>query len=143
MVFIGGFTIARSLDVFAPLQPEPYATWWPAIITGGILLAIGIYICWSAVSFFRRHGTNLMPNTRASDLVMTGPFRYSRNPMYVALFLQYIGVALLTHSVWAFLLLPAVWAFVRFEVIGREEKYLTAEFGETYTNYKAQVRRWL
>jgi protein-S-isoprenylcysteine O-methyltransferase Ste14 len=76
-------------------------------------------------------------------LTTEGPFRYSRNPSYLALAMIYAGVASLRDSLWAMLLLPpAVWVMQR-EVIGCEERYLERAFGEEYLAYKGKVRRWV
>ena len=76
-------------------------------------------------------------------LTTEGPFRYSRNPSYLALALIYAGIASLRNSLWAMLLLPPVVMVMQREVIGREERYLERAFGEEYLAYKAQVRRWV
>jgi protein-S-isoprenylcysteine O-methyltransferase Ste14 len=76
-------------------------------------------------------------------LTTEGPFRYSRNPSYLALAMIYAGIASLRNSLWAVLLLaPAVMVMQR-EVIGREERYLERTFGEEYLTYKVRVRRWV
>ena len=75
-------------------------------------------------------------------LTTEGPFRYSRNPGYLALAMIYAGIALLRNSLWAILLLPVVVVMIQREVIGREERYLERAFGEEYLAYKEQVRRW-
>jgi protein-S-isoprenylcysteine O-methyltransferase Ste14 len=76
-------------------------------------------------------------------LTTEGPFRYSRNPSYLALAMIYAGIASLRNSLWAMLLLaPAVTVMQR-EVIGREERYLERTFGEEYLAYKGKVRRWV
>jgi protein-S-isoprenylcysteine O-methyltransferase Ste14 len=72
-----------------------------------------------------------------------GPFRYSRNPGYLALAMLYAGIAVLRNSMWAILLLPVVRGVIQREVIGREERYLERTFGEEYLAYKARVRRWV
>ena len=72
-----------------------------------------------------------------------GPFRYSRNPGYLALAMLYAGIAVLRNSLWAILLLPVVLGVIQREVIGREERYLERTFGEEYLAYKARVRRWV
>ena len=76
-------------------------------------------------------------------LTTEGPFRYSRNPSYLALALLYAGIAVLRNSLWAILLLPVVVGVMQREVIGREERYLERTFGEEYLDYKTSVRRWL
>jgi protein-S-isoprenylcysteine O-methyltransferase Ste14 len=76
-------------------------------------------------------------------LTTEGPFRYSRNPSYLALAMISAGIASVRNSLWAMLLLaPAVWVMQR-EVIGREERYLERTFGEEYLAYKGKVRRWV
>ena len=76
-------------------------------------------------------------------LTTEGPFRYSRNPSYLALALIYAGISSLRNSLWVMLLLPPVVMVMQREVIGREERYLERSFGEEYLAYKAQVRRWV
>ena len=76
-------------------------------------------------------------------LTTEGPFRYSRNPSYLALAMLYTGIAVLRNSLWAILLLPVVLGVIQREVIGREERYLERTFGEEYLAYKHRVRRWL
>jgi protein-S-isoprenylcysteine O-methyltransferase Ste14 len=72
-----------------------------------------------------------------------GPFRYTRNPGYLALAMMYAGIAVLRNSLWAILVLPVVLIVIQREVIGREERYLERTFGEEYLSYKAHVRRWV
>jgi protein-S-isoprenylcysteine O-methyltransferase Ste14 len=75
-------------------------------------------------------------------LTTEGPFRYSRNPSYLALAMLYVGIAVLRQALWAILLLPLVLLVIQREVIGREERYLERTFGEKYLAYKGRVRRW-
>ena len=76
-------------------------------------------------------------------LTTEGPFRYSRNPSYLALAMIYAGTAFLRNSLWAILFLPLVVVVMQREVIGREERYLERTFGEEYLTYKGKVRRWV
>jgi protein-S-isoprenylcysteine O-methyltransferase Ste14 len=76
-------------------------------------------------------------------LVTKGPFRYSRNPIYVALTLLYLGVALLINPLWILLLVVPAVLVLRYGVIAREEAYLTRKFDDVYRQYTAQVRHWL
>jgi protein-S-isoprenylcysteine O-methyltransferase Ste14 len=76
-------------------------------------------------------------------LTTEGPFRYSRNPSYLALAMIYAGIAFLLNSLWAILFLPLVVVVMQREVIGREERYLERTFGEEYLTYKGKVRRWV
>ena len=75
--------------------------------------------------------------------MVDGPFRFSRNPLYLSLTGLYLGLAMLINTAWPPLLLPVLLAFLHWGVIRREERYLEVKFGSTYLNYKARVRRWL
>jgi protein-S-isoprenylcysteine O-methyltransferase Ste14 len=76
-------------------------------------------------------------------LAVEGPFKYTRNPAYVAFAATYLGVCLITRARWSLLLLPAVLAIVDRGVIEREESHLRERFGEDYEEYRSQVRRWI
>jgi protein-S-isoprenylcysteine O-methyltransferase Ste14 len=76
-------------------------------------------------------------------MVVHGPFRFTRNPMYVGLVALYMSLSLFVNSAWPLILLPVVIAVVQRQVIVREEAYLEGKFGEQYRAYKARVRRWI
>lgn len=107
-----------------------------AMLTG---MVIGLL----ATGRFNRAGTNVKPWQPSTALVTGGPFRWSRNPMYLALALIYIGLALVSDSVAALVLLIPVVVIIQTQVIAREEVYLESKFGDEYRAYKARVRRWL
>src|SRR5215510_1150141 len=90
-----------------------------------------------------RAHTPVDPMKPTTALVTEGPFRYSRNPIYVALTLLYVGVALLINALWILLLVVPALVALRYGVIAREEAYLTRKFGDAYRQYMTQVRRWL
>lgn len=89
------------------------------------------------------HRTTVNPYRAASNLVTGGPFRYTRNPIYVSDWFVYAGVTLLLGTSWPLLLAPGVYLVMRHWVIAHEENHLAARFGEDYLAYKARVRRWL
>jgi protein-S-isoprenylcysteine O-methyltransferase Ste14 len=109
---------------------------WP-LVGGGMTLA-----AWF-IRTMRGADTTIRTDKPVSSLVQDGPFRYSRNPGYVALTMIYAGIAVRRNALWAILLLPVVVYVIQREVIGREERYLERTFGEEYVNYKVQVRRWI
>jgi protein-S-isoprenylcysteine O-methyltransferase Ste14 len=76
-------------------------------------------------------------------LVVDGPFRFTRNPLYLSLTLLYSGTALLLNLLWVVLLLPIALVIMQFGVISREERYLEKKFGQEYLRYKTRVRRWI
>jgi protein-S-isoprenylcysteine O-methyltransferase Ste14 len=110
---------------------------------GWSLIAFGVLVAAFALSAFRRARAPVNPFARATTLVTRGPFRFSRNPLYLALTVIYLGAAGLLNSLWPVLLLPAVLWFMHWGVIIREERYLERKFGPAYQEYKARVRRWL
>lgn len=108
-----------------------------------VLILIGLAIEMWATGLFRRAETNPMPWTPTTALVIEGPYKYSRNPMYVGFVLTYLGLALGLESGAALILLIPCIAVISWGVIGREERYLEAKFGEPYRAYRGRVRRWL
>ena len=91
----------------------------------------------------KRAGTNIRPDQPTLAIVSDGPFRFTRNPLYLALTGLYAGIALLVNALWPLLLLAPVLAVLRWGVIAREERYLEAKFGEAYRAYRSRVRRWV
>jgi protein-S-isoprenylcysteine O-methyltransferase Ste14 len=105
-----------------------------------VLLAIGLFL--SSVRTFRAAGTPVPGNQPTTRIVGTGPYRFSRNPIYLAFSLLQLGIALWVNSLWLIVtLLPAV-AVMALVVIPREERYLEARFPSEYPRYKTSVRRW-
>ena len=112
--------------------------------TGGfVLIGIGIFVAFSALGIFKRVSTTTVPFERPSTLVTSGPYRFTRNPMYVALTLVYLGVAGTRLEIWPLIVLPLVLVYVNFLVIPFEERRLHDVFGDAYQAYGARVRRWL
>jgi protein-S-isoprenylcysteine O-methyltransferase Ste14 len=88
-------------------------------------------------------GTNISPLKPSINLVNTGPYRFSRNPLYVAITLLYLGFTILLNSWWGVVLLAPVLMVLHWGVVRREERYLERKFGEEYLAYRSQVRRYL
>ena len=109
---------------------------WP--LTGGGLLLILL-----GRRALRDAKTNVNPYEPTTALVTGGPYRFTRNPLYLGLTLMYGGISALANALWAALLLPFVLVVMRRGVIEREERYLEGIFGEEYVRYKARVGRWL
>jgi protein-S-isoprenylcysteine O-methyltransferase Ste14 len=105
-----------------------------------ILLGLGAF---AAIAAFRRAGTSPNPYRPAGRLVTAGPYRLSRNPMYLGFTLWYVGISCWANSLWSLLLLPLVLLVMHQGVIAREEAYLERRFGDEYRQYRARVRRWL
>jgi protein-S-isoprenylcysteine O-methyltransferase Ste14 len=110
---------------------------------GVAIAALGIAIGVVAFLQFRRAGTAVQTWRPTTALVSHGLYRYSRNPIYVAQTLVYLGIALIGDNLWALLLVLPALMMIRFGVIAREEVYLERRFGDAYSQYRGTVRRWL
>jgi protein-S-isoprenylcysteine O-methyltransferase Ste14 len=97
---------------------------------------------WS-VRTLRAAGTPVPGNQPTTNIVRTGPFRFSRNPIYVAFFVLQLGIALCIGSTWMLATLIPAAALVSGVVVRREERYLEGRFGQQYSSYRDSVRRWL
>jgi protein-S-isoprenylcysteine O-methyltransferase Ste14 len=124
---------------------------WPWLIAprgyvlpaGALLTLAGVALCVSMGRAFKRHGTSPDVRHETTAIVTSGPFRYSRNPIYLAFTLVQAGLALIFNNAWILLTtLPAV-LVVHHVVVRREEAYLEAKFGAEYRAYKSLVRRWI
>lgn len=110
---------------------------------GLLLLGACFGIVVSAKKLFDAAGTPVPPNQPATAIVTTGIYKYTRNPMYLAFVLGYIGLSFLASAPFTTLLvIPLIWILDQ-KVIVPEEQYLTEKFGAVYTDYKSQVRRWI
>lgn len=140
LVFLGGLGIGLALSTWAPTAYLGSAIARPL---GGVLIGLGVLLALSAFRAFFQARTNIRPDRPSSALVRTGPYRFTRNPMYLALTIMYAGIAVVNESLWSLLLLPLVVAVIRSKVIAREEAYMERRFGVDYSHYKSEVRRWI
>ena len=105
-----------------------------------VLAYLALFV--GALTVFRRAGTTPIPNRPATALVDRGPYRWTRNPMYVSLACLYLAAALWLNTWWAVVLLAIVVVVIDRVVIAREERYLASAFPAEYEAYRARVRRW-
>jgi len=92
---------------------------------------------------FRQHDTTINPYGKATTVVSSGPFRYSRNPIYVGLLLVVAGFAIALNSAWQLAAAVLLLLLLHYGVVLREERFLAAAFGDEYRDYTHRVRRWL
>jgi len=104
---------------------------------------LALTVGFAAVRRFRSTGTSLQPWEPTTTLITDGPFRLSRNPVYIGYTLLYLGVGFWVNSAWPLVLLPLVLWLMHRLVIAREEAYLDHRFGDAYREYQQRVRRWL
>lgn len=140
LLYAGALLVGLAINwrVPRPLLPTQFAR----VVGIGCLVAQALLVV-PALRAMRRANTGIRPDTPSTTLVDTGPFRYSRNPIYVAMTLLYLGITALVNARWPLLLLPFVLVMIRRQVVEREEPYLERTFGADYLQYKARVRRWL
>jgi protein-S-isoprenylcysteine O-methyltransferase Ste14 len=125
------------------LWPLPLG--FPVALTliGLTLIAVSLLLMVWASHEFRQAETAVPHKIGASTLVTTGPYRFTRNPMYISLTLLQLGIGLIMGSAWVLLALIPVSVIINQGVIDREEDYMTDQFGQRYLDYKTAVRRWL
>ena len=144
LVYFIGLTAGLLLNRVWPLRIVPLAAEPAALsVAGWALVAIGLLLpIWAAI-LFRRAGTTPIPTRPTTALAFGGPYRFTRNPMYLGMALIQAGVALIANTLWPVVFLVPVLFVIRRYVIDREERYLERKFGEDYLSYKRRVRRWL
>jgi protein-S-isoprenylcysteine O-methyltransferase Ste14 len=133
--------VGLALDWLMPLRFVPAAA--PAAWLGGIVFVLALALFAWAIVTMTRAGTNVPTNRPSTTIVAAGPYRLTRNPIYLAMVLALIGVAVGFNSLWVLLTLAVFVVVIRYGVIAREEVYLEGKFGAPYRDYRARVRRWL
>lgn len=119
--------------------PAPARYWLGGVVVAAAVLGLGLW----PVVMFRRSGQSELPWRPTPSVLEHGPYRFTRNPMYLMMLLVCIGVAIILSNCWILLLTPlCVWALYHF-AIAPEEAYLERKFGEPYRDYQRRVRRWL
>ena len=146
------FRIWPPVAIGAPLLVGWLATmlWGDPVTLGGWRVPLGwalvlLFVGWNGWSLwlFRRHETGLLPGQATHTMIEEGPYRLSRNPLYVGLLKLYLGLALLAPTFWGLLLFPAAVLLVLWGAIRPEEQFLHERFGAPYDDYTRRVRRWL
>ena len=140
LIYLAALGVGLIFHAVFPLR-LPLGGWSLPMAFG--FVAAGVLLAVSGFRAMGRADTNVNPYEPTTALVTDGPFRFTRNPLYLALTLLYIGIALIVNTVWPILFLPAALLIMRYGVIDREERYLEQKFSEEYLRYKQAVRRWI
>ena len=140
LVYLAGVVIGIVVSIWIPTKIAPGSLAWTL---GGILLICGAVLTGSAILKFKDVNTTVRPDRAASTLVISGPYRITRNPMYLGLALVYVGIAIADLSVWALILMPVVLTIIQRRAIEPEEAFLERRFGANYIRYKENVSRWI
>lgn len=141
LMFGAAFGLSAALQQAVPVGLDPV----PALLRHGgtILLSAGILIALTLAASFLMRRTTLNPFAEPSTFIATGPYRFSRNPMYLGLVIAYVGGILLYGSLWPLLALAAPVAALSRTVVPYEEARMRLRFGDSYDAYCASVRRWI
>lgn len=140
------------IAIGAPLIVGWLATtlWGDPVELGGWRVPLGwvlmlLFVGWNGWSLwlFSRHQTGLLPGQPSHAMIEEGPYRLSRNPLYVGLLVLYLGLALLAPTLWGLMFFPAAVLLVLWGAIRPEERFLHERFGAPYDDYTRRVRRWL
>ena len=140
LLFLGTFLVSLLLRFLFPTPLLPTAT---ALIIGLPLAFAGVVLLLLGFREMIRHKTTINPSGVTTTIVSGGLYRYTRNPMYIALTVIYLGSSIAANAWWGLLLLIPLLVLVQKGIIEREETYLTRKFGDEYLRYKAKVRRWV
>ena len=142
-IYAIAFLLGIGLHRLKPVDSLPMGWRRPAGIAGWALIAVGAALGISALTGFLRARTSVIPHRAASALVHAGPYRLTRNPMYLGLAVLYTGLALALDRAWPLIFLPLAILVIHRHVIAREERYLRSRFGEPYAAYLRRVPRWI
>ena len=124
-------------------EPLPFfpATWIGHVAGWPLAVASIILIIWARQTM-ARSGESPSAYKPTNSMVVSGPYGFTRNPMYLSITMLYLGISLIINAVWPLVFLPAVLAVAHYGIIAREERYLERKFGQEYQNYRSRVRRW-
>ena len=140
LFFVASLAIGIALHLLWPIPLRAGHRLW---VAGIILIVIAFAITiWAHRELEKAH-TTIRPDRASAALVTTGPFGLTRNPLYVALIVIGVGVALLLNDVWPLLATVLLWLALNSIVIPNEERHLGERFPEQYSGYARRVRRWL
>jgi len=142
-VYLGFLLLGLVADRFSPYWTGMGIDGQIRLALGGIVGTLGVFVMLSGTQRFRKLGNNLEPWKSANQIVSSGIYRVTRNPMYLGMALLYLGLGLALNSIGALVFLPIALLVIRTQVIAPEERYLEAKFGDEYLTYKNSVRRWI
>ena len=143
VLFLAALVVGFLADYFLPLPYSVFGTGETPWIAGGLLILVGAAIAFTGIRNFTKAATPVQGTKPTRSLVTTGIHSWSRNPIYIGMFLIYAGMGVAARSPWILILLLPLAITIRYGVVAREETYLDRRFGDSYRTYMARVRRWL
>lgn len=133
--------VGLGADWLYPLPFLPASL--PAVLLGATVFGVALALAIWAILTMRGAGTRIETHQPTTAIVASGPYRYTRNPIYSGMFLGQIGLAIGFDSLWLLAALVPFYLVIRYGVVAREEVYLERKFADAYLSYKSRVRRWL
>jgi protein-S-isoprenylcysteine O-methyltransferase Ste14 len=131
--------LAMQWVVYLPFMPAPVPAGW----VGGMVFVLALMLIAWAIATITRAGSNVPTSMPTTTIVETGPYRFTRNPIYLGMFLGLVGLAIAFDNLWLLGMLVPFALVMRYGVVAREEAYLESKFGNAYRHYRTRVRRWL
>jgi protein-S-isoprenylcysteine O-methyltransferase Ste14 len=139
VIFLAAILLGVGLNLAWPLRFLPEPLW----VLGPVITLCAVVLFVLSLREFRAAGTPVQGSQRSTAIVRTGPYRFSRNPIYVAFVLLGLGLSIWLNDLWLLATLALAVAVIAMVVIPREERFLARSFGEQYLSYKDTVHRWL
>ena len=140
LIYLSGLTVGIVLHLLKPLPFLPKNLVLPL---GVVLIVISIMLVITAMREFIKAKTNIDVRKPTTSIVSTGPYQFTRNPIYLSMTLVVVGIAVWVNTLWILITLVLVLLVMQFGVIAREEAYLVKKFGDEYLQYKTKVHRWM
>lgn len=139
LIFLLAILLGIAINQAWPVKFLPSIVRW----LGPLVAACAVVLFLLSYRAFRAAGTSVQGSKRTAAIVRTGPYRFSRNPIYLAFILFVLGLSVWGNNLWLLVkLVPAI-AIIALVVVPREERFLKQHFNERYSSYQAAVRRWL
>jgi len=142
LLLLGALLIPLAVNLVLPLPLDVFRL-LPRVIISAVLVLAGGAVALLSIRELRAFGTAVEPSDPASSLVRTGPYRISRNPLYLSQLLFLSGAAFAFASGWLLVVIPVLLVALHFCVVEPEERHLAQVFGDDYQEYRATVRRWI
>lgn len=135
-----GHVLGRFVPILSAYDlPARGRYWVGGLIAAAAVLILGVW----PIQQFKRSGQDVTPWTPTPEIVVSGPYKFTRNPMYLMMVLFCIGFAVILSDVWILILTPVCGWLIFLLAIRHEEVYLEEKFGDSYRTYKNRVRRWI
>ena len=143
IAFFAAVLLTFALDRWLALGALNDIPRLPLVVVGGAFMAVALLIAVTGILAFKRAETNVNPYQPALNIVRDGPYRFTRNPMYLGMIMFVLGFGIAMATLWGLILACLLWALLHWGVVLPEEKYLTDKFGDDYRALLSSTRRWL